>query len=345
MKVATGIEEYSPRSIRQAATKAEARGYDIFSSGETGHNPFLPLVIAAEYTEKIKLLTSIALAFSRSPMDTAYLAWDLQHFSNGRFILGLGSQVRGHIIRRFSMPWSAPAKRMREYVLALRHIWNSWQNQTKLDFSGDYYSFNLMTPFFNPGPIECPDIKIAIAAVNPNMLAVAGEVSDRLILHPFNTPKYTREVILPSIQRGASRTGRSIEDIAINGGGFIVTGEGEEELEQGKLKTKQQIAFYASTRSYSDVMKIHGWHDTHEELYRMSIDGHWADMGKLITDEMLDSFAVVGTYDQIASKIKTTYGDFAESVTFSITGDVSPQMENTLREIIADLQSGGKVAS
>lgn len=342
MKVVTGIEEYSPLNIRQAAMKAEARGYDIFSSGETGHNPYLPLAIAAECTEKIKLLTSIALAFARSPMDTAYLAWDLQKFANGRFTLGLGSQVRGHIIRRFSMPWSAPADRMREYVLALRHIWNSWQNQTKLDFVGNYYSFNLMPPFFNPGPIEHPDIKIALAAVNPNMLAVAGEVSDGAILHPFNTPKYTREVVLPSIQIGASRAGRSVEDIAIHSSGFIVTGQDEDELEQGKLKTKQQIAFYASTRSYSDVMKIHGWDDTHEKLYRMSIDEQWSEMGKLITDEMLESFAIVGTYDQLASKIRSTYGDFAESVTFSMRVDASVQREATLREIVADLQAGGK---
>ena len=169
MRVSTGFQEYSLSSIRKASVDAELSGYDTFSSSETGHNPYLPLVLAAEHTEKIGLQTSIALAFARSPMDTAYLAWDLQNLSGGRLTLGLGSQVRGHIIRRFSMPWSAPAPRMREYILALRHIWNSWQNETKLDFAGDHYSFNLMSPFFNPGPIENPDINISIAAVNPNM--------------------------------------------------------------------------------------------------------------------------------------------------------------------------------
>ena len=339
MRVSTGFQEYSLSNIRQAAVDAESSGYDTFSSSETGHNPYLPLVLAAEHTEEIGLQTSIALAFARSPMDTAYLAWDLQNLSGGRFTLGLGSQVRGHIVRRFSMPWSAPAPRMREYILALRHIWDSWQNGKKLEFAGDSYSFNLMSPFFNPGPIENPDIRISIAAVNPNMLAVAGEVCDGVILHSFNTPKYTRDVIIPNIQRGALRSGRSVEDIEVSGGGFIVTGRNEEELEQNKSKTKSQIAFYASTRSYSDVMKAHGWHDTHEKLYRMSVDGQWAEMGDHITDEMLNNFAVVGTYDEIVPKIRSTYGDFADSINFSMKNGNEMDGKETLRGIISGIQS------
>ena len=225
MKVSTTFQEYSVDGIVDAARKSEERGYDIFSSSETGHNPYLPLVLAAEHTDEIELQTSIALSFSRSPMDTAYIAWDLQNLSKGRFTLGLGSQVRGHIVRRFSMPWSAPAPRMREYVMALKHIWDCWQNGTKLNFAGDYYSFNLMSPFFNPGPIEHPDVKVSIAGVNPNMLRVAGELCDGVILHSFNTPTYTRDVVLPNLQKGAERVGRSIEDISISGGGFIVAGE------------------------------------------------------------------------------------------------------------------------
>ena len=318
MKVQASYSEYSVQGISDAARKAEERGYDIFSSSETGHNPYLPLVLAAEHTEQIQLQTSIALSFARSPMDTAYLAWDLQNLSKGRLSLGLGSQVRGHIVRRFSMPWSAPAPRMREYIVALKHIWDSWQNGTKLDFAGDHYSFNLMSPFFNPGPIDNPDIQVSIAGVNPNMLRVAGEVCDGVILHSFNTPRYTREVVLPNLQLGAERTGRSIEDIQISGGGFIVTGANEEELEKNKQETKSRISFYASTRSYADVMKTHGWDDTHEKLYRMSIDGQWNEMGAQITEEMLENFAVVGTYDEIAPKIKSTYGRDATSVAFSM---------------------------
>jgi len=337
MKVSTTFQEYSVDGIVDAARKSEERGYDIFSSSETGHNPYLPLVLAAEHTDEIELQTSIALSFSRSPMDTAYIAWDLQNLSNGRFTLGLGSQVRGHIVRRFSMPWSAPAPRMREYIMALKHIWDCWQNGTKLNFAGDYYSFNLMSPFFNPGPIEYPDIKVSIAGVNPNMLRVAGELCDGVILHSFNTPTYTRDVVLPNLQKGAERVGRSIEDVSISGGGFIVAGENEEDLEKKRKETKSRISFYASTRSYADVMRAQGWNDTHEKLYRMSIDGKWAQMGDEITDEMLESFAVVGTYDEIGKKIRSTYGKYASSVSFGM--DVqNEEDENILRDVIHDLK-------
>ena len=336
MKVQASYGEYSVDGISKAAKRAEEQGYEIFSASETGHNPYLPLVLAAEHTEKIQLQTSIALSFARSPMDTAYIAWDLQNLSHGRFTLGLGSQVRGHIVRRFSMPWSAPAPRMREYIMAMKHIWDCWQNGTKLSFSGDHYSFNLMSPFFNPGPIDEPDVKVSIAGVNPNMLRVAGEVCDGIILHSFNTQKYTQNVILPNLQAGAERTGRSIEDIEISGGGFIVTGSNEEELEKNKIETKSRISFYASTRSYADVMREHGWNDTHEKLYRMSIDGEWNKMGAEITDEMLGNFAVVGTHDQIADEIKSTYGRYASSVSFSIPVNTDED-EDVLRNIIKDL--------
>ena len=234
------------------------------------------------------------------------------------------------------MPWSAPAPRMREYVFAMKHIWDCWQNGTKLSFSGDHYSFNLMSPFFNPGPIDDPDIRVSIAGVNPNMLKVAGELCDGVILHSFNTQKYTQNVVLPNLQAGAERTGRSIEDIEISGGGFIVTGSDEEELEKNKIETKNRISFYASTRSYADVMREHGWNDTHEKLYRMSIEGEWNQMGAEITDEMLGHFAVVGTHDQIADKIKSTYGRYASSVSFNLPVK-TVEDEEVLRGIISDL--------
>lgn len=329
---------YSVQHIADAAVTAEKHGYDMISSNETAHNPYLPLVIAAEHTSEISLQTSIALSFSRSPMDTAYLAWDLQNLSNGRFILGLGTQVRGHIVRRFSMPWSAPAPRTREYITSLKHIWDYWQNGGKLEFSGDSYSFNLMPPFFNPGPIEFPDIKVSIAAVNPNMLAVAGELCDGVILHSFNTMKYTEEVVIPSLKKGATRANRNIEDLSISGGGFIVAAKNQEDLEIKREKTKEQISFYASTRSYSDIMKVHGWQDTHEKLYRMSIDGEWSKMKYEISDDMLDKFAVMGTYDEIAKKILDSYGKFSDSVSFSM--DIQSQKdEDILMQILQDLKS------
>ena len=338
MKVGTGFDGKSISELRVAAQKAEERGYDYFSSSETSHNPYLPLVSAAEHTERIGLRTSIALAFSRSPMDTAYIAWDLQSMSNGRFHLGLGSQVRGHIIRRFNMNWSAPAPRMRDYILAMRAVWESWQNGTKLDYAGDIYNFNLMPPFFNPGAIEHPDIKISIAAVNPYMLRVAGEVCDGVFLHSFNTHKYAREVVLPNLAKGAAKAGKTLEDLEISGGGFIVTGTNEEEIEANRQITKNRIAFYASTRSYAAVMSAHEWDDTAAKLYRMSVDGKWSDMGAEITDDMLEAFSVIGDYDEIVDNIKQTYGTYSKSIGFSIPVR-NAEDEERLKSMIADLQT------
>ncbi len=337
MQVGTGGNSSSLSSIPEAARRAEEFGYDYFTSSETQHNPFLPIVLAAEHTERIGLRTSIALSFARSPMDTAYIAWDLAALSEGRFVLGLGSQVRGHIVRRFNMNWGSPANRMRDYVLALRGVWECWQMGTKLDFQSEFYNFNLMPPFFNPGPIDHPDIKVHIAAVNTRMLQVAGEVCDGVLLHSFNTPKHTKEVIMPNLQKGAERAGRSIENLEISGGGFIVTGTDEEEIEKNRQITKNRIAFYASTRSYAPVMNTHGWNDTAQKLYRMSVDGEWTKMGAEITDDMLDEFAVTSTYDGIVGKIKERHGVYASSVGFSIPTPNSDE-EQRLKYMLAELQ-------
>ena len=338
MKVGTGARYSALADMLGESSRAEQLGYDFFSSSETNHNAFLPIVLAAEHTERVQLRTSIALAFARSPMDLAYIAWDLQDLSKGRFQLGLGSQVRGHIIRRFNMPWGSPAKRMREYILALRAIWDSWQNGTKLDFQGEFYTFNLMPPFFNPGPIEHPDIKIYIAAVNSRMLQVAGEVCDGVLLHSFNTGLYTKEQVLPNLEIGAKKAGRSLSDIDIHGGGFIVTGAGDDKLEAGIQDTRNRIAFYASTRSYAPVMNAHGWNDAAQRLYRMSVDGKWSEMNKEITDEMIQAFAVVGTYDDIVDRIRASYGTYANSVSFSIPVE-NRDDEDRLKAMLADLKS------
>ena len=337
MKVATGREIRSIADTPNSARQTEELGYDIFSANETTHDPFLSLALAAEHTSQIGLRTSIALAFPRSPMTVAYMAWDLQQFSKGRLALGLGSQVRGHIMRRYSTAWYPPAPRMKEYVQSLKAIWDCWQNGTKLDFKGDYYNFNLMIPLFNPGPIDYPNIPIYLAGVNRNMLKVAGEVCDGVLLHSFNTPKYTREVILPNIEAGAQRSGRSLKDIDINASGFVVTGENEEELEKNKRDTKSHIAVYASTRSYAPVMEVHGWHDVAEKLYRMSVNGQWDVMGDEITDEMLDQFAVIGTYDDIIPKLKASYSDYATSMGFTIPIR-GPGDEERLKDMIKELQ-------
>ena len=339
MKVGTAIEAGSWGAIPEAAQRAEALGYDLLFSSETSHNPFFPLVLAAQQTNRVRLQTSIAVAFSRSPMDMAYAAWDLQALSGGRFVLGLGSQVRGHIVRRFSTNWTPPISRMREYVQALRAIWDCWQNGTRLDFRSKNYSFTLMSPFFNPGPIEHPDIRVQISAVNSGMLRLAGEVCDGVVLHPFNSPKYTRDVALPNLEQGARKSGRTLDDLDINGGGFIVTGAGQEEVEANKEATRNRIAFYASTPSYAPVMNAHGWNDTAEKLHRMSVEGRWSEMVREVTDDMLEAFAVVGTYDDIVDKVKARYGSYATSIAFSIPVR-TPQDEELLGAMIKSLQGG-----
>ena len=338
MKVGSRLDGRTPQQIAESARRAERLGFDTYSSSETNHNPFLPLAIAAEHTERVDLRTSIALAFARSPMDVAYIAWDLQAMSNGRFTLGLGSQVRGHIVRRFGMNWSAPAPRMREYIQALRHIWNAWQTQEPVRFHGDHFDFNLMPPFFNPGPIEKPDVKVYVSAVNPYMLRVAGEVCDGVLLHGFCTPKYTRDVIIPNLEIGAKRSGRSLDDFEINAGGFIITGATEEEVESKKAGVKGQISFYASTRSYESVMSTHGWEDTAARLYRMSVDNRWGEMPGQITDDMLETFAVVGTHDEIVDKLKEAHGDYATSISFDIPTSTGED-EEMLAGMVSELQS------
>ena len=337
LKVGTRLAGKTPSEIAESARRAERLGFDTVSSSETNHNPFLPLPIAAEHTERVGLRTSIALSFARSPMDTAYIGWDIQAMSGGRFTLGLGSQVRGHIVRRFGMNWSAPAPRMREYIQALRHIWNAWQTRTPVKFHGDHYDFNLMPPFFNPGPIANPDVKVFISAVNPYMLRVAGEVCDGVLLHGFCTPKYTRDVIIPNLEIGAKRAGRSLDEIEINAGGFIITGATEEEVEAKKAGVKGQISFYASTRSYEGVMSAHGWQDTAARLYRMSVDNRWPEMPNEISDEMLETFAVVGAHDEIVSKLKAAHGDYATSISFDMPTP-TPADEERLAAMVSELR-------
>ena len=338
MKVVASGDLGAPRTIPESARNAEELGYDVFSTSETNHNPFIPLTLAAEHTRRIGLQTSIALAFPRSPTDMAYIAWDIQNLSGGRLRLGLGSQVRGHVVRRFGGTWSSPAARMREYILAMRAVWRCWQDGGKLEFIGEHYKINLMPPFFRPEPIEHPDIDVFLAAVNPRMLEVAGELCQGVFLHSFNTPKYTREVVLPSLERGAAKAGRSLDDIEVSGGGLVVTAATEEALERERLAAKTRIAFYASTRSYAPVMSAHGWDDTAKKLYRMSVEGRWGEMGAQITDDMLDAFAVVGGYDEIVGKIKERYGAYAGSVGLSIPVE-TPADRERLAGMIRELQA------
>ena len=295
MKVDGGIPPAGMSEIARVAKELEDVGYDGAMSAETNHDPFLPLVVAAEHTERLELGTGIAVAFARNPMTLANTAYDLQAFSKGRFRLGLGSQIKAHIEKRFSMPWSHPAARMREMVLAIRAIWACWNGGEKLDFRGEFYRHTLMTPFFNPGPNPYGDPKILLAAVGELMTEVAGEVADGMILHGFTTERYVREVTLPALERGFAKAGKQRADFEISGPLFVVTGANDQEIEAATAGTKQQIAFYGSTPAYRGVLELHGWGDLQDDLNRLSKQGQWVEMGELITDDILEAFAVTGS--------------------------------------------------
>lgn len=318
MRVETGLP-MGLDGVAKAARDAEEIGYDGVLTFEVGHDPFLPMVLAAEATEQVTIGSAVAIAFPRSPMSVAQMAWDIQAFSRGRLILGLGTQVKGHNERRYSTPWpSPPGPRLREYLLVLRAIWDSWQKGTRPNFQGKHYTYTLMTPFFNPGPLEHPHIPIHISAVNPYMCRLVGELCDGARLHAFCTPKYLQEVIIPNIQEGAKKAERSWKDIDISGGGFVITGEKQEDLERQMPGTRSQIAFYASTRTYKGVLDMHGWGETCLRLNRMVAEGKWAQIGKEITDEMLEQFCVIGTYDEIADKIRERWGGIVNRVALNI---------------------------
>jgi probable F420-dependent oxidoreductase len=308
-------------SLHEVADRAkalEAVGYDGAFTAETAHDAFLPLAVAATATERLELGTSIAVAFARTPMVTAIAANDLQLASRGRFVLGLGSQIKPHIQRRFSMPWSHPAPRMREYVLAMRAIWASWHDDTKLDFRGEFYSHTLMTPFFSPGASEYGAPKVWLAAVGERMTEVAGEVADGVILHSFTTERYVREVTVPALERGLAKAGRARDTFEIGGPVFVVSATTEEATANAAKATKQQIAFYGSTPAYRPVLELHGWGEVGDELNSMSKRGQWVEMGDLITDEILDAFAVVAEPDDLADALRGRYGSLLDRLGFSM---------------------------
>ncbi len=315
MKVDGGIGG-DLRGAGKAAATQESQGYDGLWTAETAHDPFFPLLLASQSTSTVELGTGIAVAFARSPMNLAQIAWDLQAASEGRFILGLGSQIKPHITKRFSMPWSHPAPRMREMILAIRAIWASWNDGTKLDFQGEFYTHTLMTPFFNPGPNPHGDAKIFLAGVGQLMTEVAGEVCDGFLCHGFTTERYLREVTLPALERGAAKAGRTLADIEISGPAFVVTGTTDEEMAASVAGTKQQIAFYGSTPAYKGVLELHGWDGLQEDLNKMSKEGQWKEMGELITDDILDSFAVVAEPEKLAAGIQARYGDIVQRLSF-----------------------------
>ncbi len=306
-------------TVAPDALDAEAAGYSGAWTAETSHDPFLPLVLAAEHTTQLEIGTSIAVAFARNPMTLAHTAWDLQAYSGGRFVLGLGSQIKPHITKRFSMEWSRPAARMREMILAIRAIWDTWLTGEKLAFRGEFYTHTLMTPFFTPPARDLDGFgppKIFLAGVGELMTETAGEVCDGFICHGFTTEKYLREVTVPALERGRAKAGKTMEDFEIVGPSFVVTGTTDDDVAKAATATRQQIAFYGSTPSYRNVLDIHGWGGLQDELNGLSKQGEWERMGTLIDDEILNTFAVVGAPEEIAPELSKRYGDVIQRLSF-----------------------------
>jgi probable F420-dependent oxidoreductase len=330
MKVDGKLGVWPTAAVAGEARRHEKAGYDGLWSSESAHDPFLPLMLAAEHTERTELGTAIAVAFARSPMQLAYTAHDLHAYSGGRFILGLGSQVKPHIERRFSMPWSHPAPRMREFIMALRAIWSAWNDGTKLDFRGDFYQHTLMTPFFSPpslagaAPADGPPA-VFLAAVGEAMTAVAGEAADGLLAHPFSTERYLREVTLPALDRGLTASGRSRADVQVSLPLMIATGRTEEEMDRAVAATRQQIAFYGSTPAYRGVLDRHGWAGLGDELNSLSRSSRWEAMGGLVGDEVLHAFAVVAEPAGVAREIRRRFGGLIDRVSFYAATDTAAE--------------------
>ena len=331
MKVDTGIMTDDLSRIPERVKQLEAAGYDGCVSAETSHDPFFPLLLAAEHSERIDLMTSIAVAFARTPMVLAQIGHDLNQFSKGRLILGLGSQIRPHITKRFSMPWSHPAPRMREFIQAMRAIWANWHEGAPLSFKGEYYTHSLMTPMFTPTNTEYGAPRVTLAAVGPLMTEVAAEVADGMIVHAFTTRKYIDEVSLPAIERGLEAGGKKRADLELSCPMFVVTGDDARSWEAARTAVCRQIAFYGSTPAYRPVLEIHGWGDLQPDLNAMSKRGEWSEMGTLITDEMLEEFAVVARPDEIAGQMKKRYGDVIDRVLATFSGDLRGEAMETLR--------------
>jgi probable F420-dependent oxidoreductase len=339
MKVDGKLGAGRTAAVIDEARRHEKAGYDGLWSSESAHDPFLPLLLAAEHTETMELGTAIAVAFARSPMQLAYTAHDLQAYSGGRFTLGLGSQVKPHVERRFCMPWSHPAPRMREFVLALRAIWSTWNDGTKLDFRGDFYSHTLMTPFFSPPPAPGGAPRVFLAAVGEAMTAVAGEVADGLLAHAFCTERYLREVTLPALGRGLACSGRRRRDVEVGLLAMIATGRTEQEMARAVAGTRQQIAFYASTPAYRGVLDRHGWAELGDELNSLSRsdrEDKWEAMGGLVDDEVLNAFAVVAEPDAVAAEIRRRFDGLIDRMSFYSPYETGPE---TWDLILGDLKS------
>ncbi len=319
MKLDAGVGQ-DLGSVASQAKWLEEVGYDGVLTFETSHDPFLPLVLAAEHTSRVNIMTSIAVAFARNPMILANLGHDLNSFSKGRFKMGLGSQIKPHITKRYSMDWSSPATRMKEMIEALHAIWDCWYDGKELQFRGEFYKHTLMTPMFTPLDTNYGRPDVILAAVGPKMTETAAAVADGLLIHSFTTERYIREVTVPTIEATLTKFGRKRADFELVYPIFAITADTEEKFNEIKIATKKQIAFYGSTPSYKGVLDLHGWGDLQGELNLMSKQGRWDEMGALIEDDILEAFAVVGEPEAVAKDIKARYSGLIDRASVQFQG-------------------------
>src|SRR5256885_3901969 len=312
MLVGAALRATDLLKVPDDARAIEAAGFDGIYSFEGQHDAMFPLLLAAEHTERVQLTTAVVIAFGRTPMTLAQAAYDLQLASRGRFSLGLGTQIRPHIEKRYSMPWSKPAARMRELGLAVRAIWASWHEGAKLDFRGEFYTHTLMTPFFNPGPSPYGLPHIFLGGVGPRMTEVAGEVADGFMVHPFSTEKFMRETTIPALERGLGTSGRTLADLEIAFPLMVIAADTDDQTEQGRDAMRPRLAFYGSTPAYKVVLDAHGWGDLQPELNRMTKTGDWGAMNALITDAIVDAFVVSGRPQEIGAGRQKRHGDILQ---------------------------------
>lgn len=334
MRVMATLAEKTLNTAGAVAAKFEAEGYDGIKTSELQHDPFLPLGVAATHTKKLELATGITIAFARSPMVVANMSHDIQTASDGRFVLGLGSQVKGHNERRFSVPWTAPAPRLREYVEALRAIWSSWEYGEKLNYEGEHYRFTLMTPVFTPPKTGHGLIPVTIAAVGPAMLRLAGRACDGVRLHSFCTRKYMDEAIMPAVEKGLAESGLKRENFDVVGGGYVITAPDEATVQKGFEWVRERLAFYGSTRTYFPVWEAHDLVDLGLKLHDMSVKGQWKDMAKELSDDVVRLFAAVGTHDIILNEIKERYAGVTDTLYTHHVPAIDPQIPPDLLQDI-----------
>ena len=334
MRVFTTLPSRYWRDAAPFAAAAEAAGFDAAMTVELGHDPFAPLAFAALATARIELTTSVAVAFPRSPTVLASQAWDLAANSNGRFVLGLGTQVKGHNERRFGIPWSPPAPRLRDYIGALRAVWRCWETGERLDYQSEHYRLSLMTPDFSPEPTGLAPPPVTIAAVGRAMLRIAGEVGDGVRLHPLCSRRYLEEICLPEISEGMRRGERSRAHFDLHGGGFVATGRDEHTVAKAIDQIRQRIAFYGSTRTYLPILSLHGLDELGAQLHRLSVEGRWNEMPAKVSDDVVRIFAACGTYRELAGAVEARFGGLADSIDVNFPTGTSAGLQ---RELVADI--------